>query len=246
MNFALLTTTINVPEVLAEYRELGPDVPFVIAGDQKSPHAEIVDLMESIGGPYHYLTPDEQYESYPALSQTIGWNNIQRRNIAILEAAKLGADVLITVDDDNAPTGDYFAELEQAFSEPHTGRVGREGWFNIGTLALAPYTYRGWPRSVPPLAGHTLNGHPRQISIVNGLIYGDPDIGAIQRIAQGPEVRAYLPPALAGIAIDPGVTWSPINSQNTAYRAELAPLMLLPPTLGATTTSGAATSPSVS
>jgi hypothetical protein len=71
-----------------------------------------------------------------------------------------------------------------------------------------------------------------RVGVVNGLIYGDPDIDAVERIVNEPVVSAYRHQARAGVAIDPRFTWSPINSQNTAWRAELAPLMLLPPGVG--------------
>jgi hypothetical protein len=68
--------------------------------------------------------------------------------------------------------------------------------------------------------------------VVNGLIYGDPDINAQERIDRNPQVSEYNHQTRQGIALDPAVTWSPINSQNTAYLAELAPLMLVLPKVG--------------
>lgn len=72
----------------------------------------------------------------------------------------------------------------------------------------------------------------RRVGVLEGLVYRAPDIDAVERVYRNPEVDWYHQDAREGIAIDPGKTWAPVNSQNTAYRAELAPLMLLPPGLG--------------
>lgn len=232
MDICLVTTTINVPHVLRRYRELGPGVPFIIAGDRKSPHEEIRALADEIGD-CRYLTLEEQSEAHPVLSTVIGTDCIMRRNIAILEAAKLRPDVIVTVDDDNEPIGDYFAEVRTAFEQPFNGSLASGAWFNIGELAEDAYRYRGYPYSVPPRAEFArMNGSAARIGVVNGLIHGDPDINATQRIELGPVVRGYDTRATKGIAVNPRTTWTPINSQNTAWRAELAPLMLLPPGIG--------------
>jgi hypothetical protein len=47
-----------------------------------------------------------------------------------------------------------------------------------------------------------------------------------------PHVAHYGELSWNGTAINPKTAWSPINSQNTAYSRELAPLMLLPPGIG--------------
>ena len=48
---------------------------------------------------------------YPELSDAIGWNSIQRRNIGLLYAYEQGADVIATVDDDNIPYDDWGQNL---------------------------------------------------------------------------------------------------------------------------------------
>ena len=50
-----------------------------------------------------YLTPGFQESRYKKLSDSIGWNCIQRRNLGIVHALELGADVVALVDDDNIP-----------------------------------------------------------------------------------------------------------------------------------------------
>lgn len=233
MRIVLVTTTINVPEILREYRRIGPDVEMLVAGDLKSPHDEMRKFARSIGD-CGYLDPSWQEQHYPVLSKTIGWNSIQRRNIAILAAAKMKPDVIVTIDDDNIPRNEsYFDDIRAAFSQDHRGSVAGSRWFNLGELAHHPYRYRGLPYSADATGILiTSNNSGQRLGVLNGLIYGDPDINATQRIEQGPQVSWYSDAARDGIALIPEMSWSPVNSQNTAWRTELAPLMLLPPQVG--------------
>lgn len=232
MRFALATTTIYVPEVLREYRRRGPEVPFFIAGDVRSPHEEIERLAAELGD-CHYLRPAIQEECYPALSEAIGWNNIQRRNIAILEAAKTDADVIVSVDDDNIPAGDYFVELEHSFST-RMRPVARDAWFNLGALARQPYRYRGFPYTVKSEGNWYFpdEAEPLPIGVVNGAIFGDPDINATERIEKAPVVDEYEAMVYRGVVVDPNETMAPLNSQNTAWRRELAHLACVYPGVG--------------
>ncbi len=70
------------------------------------------------------------------------------------------------------------------------------------------------------------------VGVVAGLITGDPDINASERLEIRPNVKSYDDDIMSGIAINPKYTWGPINSQNSAYRRELAPLMALCPSIG--------------
>ena len=93
----IATTTINEPtKSLIKYSEL-QDWKLIVAGDTKTPQ----DSFKSID--CLYLSPYYQEISYPVLSNYIGWNCIQRRTFAILEALRLGAEVIALVDDDNYP-----------------------------------------------------------------------------------------------------------------------------------------------
>ena len=240
---ALITTTIYVPQVLRQYRAADPDVLMIIAGDLKTPHAEVRALCRELGNAV-YLDPQEQERLGYACSDVIAWRSIQRRNIALLEAIRAGADVVLSIDDDNAPRHpsgepDYFDLLRQAFSGPVGNAVTTaEGWFNVGDAAEAPYYYRGIPFSLRSGVGlawdyedKRVRPGERRVGVVNGLIYGDPDINAIDRYISGePRVDKYH--LLDAVYVNPRTTWTPINSQNTAYVRELAPLAFVLPGVG--------------
>ena len=142
MKTALVTTTINVPKVLALYRKLDAGVTFFVAGDRKTP-PEAVEFCASIPDCY-YLTPDDQrqYQS----SELIGWNTDSRRNIAVLEALKWGAEVIVSVDDDMVPsTLGWGHQFENALDSVYDGLcfASKQQWFDAGKLTLPPAKQRG-------------------------------------------------------------------------------------------------------
>ena len=119
MKTALITTTIHVPEAidgyLANFAKNGHrDVEVVVIGDNKSP-AETGDylagLAERTGYTIHWWDVARQKEwlkDLPELDQLLPYNSVQRRNLAYLQAVLIGAERIITVDDDNHATDDDF------------------------------------------------------------------------------------------------------------------------------------------
>ena len=236
-DIALFTTSIGDCRVLRQYRASDPDVLFIIAGDVSTPHEQVKALCRELGNAV-YLDPQEQDRLGYKCGDVIGYRSIQRRNIALLEAIRSGADVVLSIDDDNAPRHkSYFEDLRRSFAVEHTTLADNAGgWFNLGDYADDGYDYRGYPFSLRERGASTPNAfgplpHPR-VGVVNGLIYGDPDINAIDRYPDGgPRVRSYVIPR-TGVAVNPRTTWTPINSQNTAYVRELAPLAFVLPAVG--------------
>ncbi len=92
---------------------------------------------------------------------------------------------------------------------------------------------RGYPQHLPPFPT-TL--HPvvdAQIGVAQGMILGDPDTSAIDRISKRPETHQLSELLRAGVITDPrDRTYAPLNSQNTAFLRELAPCFLMVPSYG--------------
>lgn len=237
MTTALITTTINDPVVLADYRAgMRQNDIIIVTGDQTSPHEAIAETLNKLPGANVYLHPDDQTSW--ASSEVIGWRSIQRRNIAILEAMMCGADTIVTVDDDNIPVNPetYMSDVRRALNGDAAHQVDTDlSWWNVGTLASPPVFHRGYPLSDRSQSGTSAVMHPHDrrqvIGVVAGLWLGDPDIDAVERIARRPHVTHYAPSGLNGVVLKPG-TWCPFNSQNTAWRAYLAPLMMCWPGVG--------------
>ena len=228
MRIALATTTINVPKVLSLYRALGPDVMFFIVGDRKTPDEKVVDFLLDI--PNHAYYGADLLNDYKC-AKFIGHNSIQRRNLGYLEALRWGAEIVVTVDDDNMPVNpDYFADATRHFDED--GFVGLQvtsahGWFDPGQLLTPQSRHRGYPHDARTdfEVTHVVGA---KIGVAAGLCLGDPDISAVDRISQAPHVHSVSELARAGVVCDRNVH-TVFNSQNTAVIRELAPAMFLWP-----------------
>lgn len=231
MKTALITTTINTPHVLALYRNYGPDVRFFVAGDLKTPTSAI-ELCGAMDGCAYFGV---EFQKKWKCSDLLGWNCIQRRNIALLEALRWGADSIVTIDDDNIPLDNqYFFDFQRyCWYQPFEGLKASSptNWFDVGTLLQPISPHRGFPhvRKAQPYFEHVVD---TKVGVAAGICMGDPDISAVTRIANGPTVHGASELLRAGIVTDPRQTWTVFNTQNTAFISELAPAMFCPPGLG--------------
>lgn len=223
MKIALCTTTINVPHVLKLYRACGPDVKFFVALDKKSASIP-VETDPELPANCMWFTPGSQ-EGWKC-SSLIGWNSIQRRNIAFLEALAWGADVIVSIDDDNIPLdAAYFNNHQNAFQPFHgvmASNVNEEhNWFDVGSLLTPPSKHRGYPHNLsrPRAVTHAVGA---KVGVNAGICLGDPDIDASTRIAVAPDVQQTSLLLQAGLLVNPH-TWTVFNSQNTAVLRELIP-----------------------
>jgi hypothetical protein len=220
---ALCTTTINVPHVLELYRACDPDVRFFVATDDKTPTENFLDVgnMQVMRG--------EDWKCSPL----IGFGSIQRRNIAFLEALKWGADVIVSVDDDNIPLDDPYC-LQHWTTLDCLHRVimanPPDRWFDVGTLLQPPAKHRGFPyaRKACNYFNHHVNA---RVGVNAGICLGDPDVDATTRMALAPEVHQVSQLLEAGIVVNPNV-WTVFNSQNTAILRELVPAWGMIPFVG--------------
>lgn len=229
MKIAVITTTIRIPQVLQLYREYDQEVVFFIAGDLKTPHEEVQKLCRELSDCY-YFGPAQQ--SVWQVSEALGWNCIQRRNIALLEALKWGADLIITIDDDNFPlASDYFADFRYIMSGQHSGMLYQSDWFDVGQYLVPPIPQRGFPTT--EISGHWFGlSFDMDVGVAQGAVLGDPDCSAVDRISQNPLCHNASAALMAGIFVDPYQSWSIFNSQNTAFRRCIAPCMFVWPNVG--------------
>lgn len=245
MRMALITTTITVPRVLTQYRlcSSNEDVTFIVAGDQGAPDHDITSFLSDLPGRNIYLSYEAQHDAYPDLSTAIGARSVQRRNFALLDALAQGADIVVTVDDDNTPMRDgwaqewrfWFPQFPQCMP-PRRLVTTSAGWFNPGSLSQPEYSARGLPY-LPEVRGSRVTGvelTTRPVGIATGLILGNGDVGAVERVVQGDTSHDYAGWLCDGtdVVLDPRETWAPINTQNTAARRDCAPLLAVWPYVG--------------
>lgn len=226
---ALVTTTINIPTVLELYRAYGPTIGIFIAGDERTPHSAVEELAQKLQNCNYYSPSDQRQLGYKC-SDLLPWNSISRRNIAILEALKWGADIIVLIDDDNIPLHpSYFVDFRWILRSPFNGLKlsTASGWFDVGSLLSPEAPHRGFPRTKAsdPIVSHVTSA---RVGVAAGICLGDPDISAITRIARQPIVHQTSRLLEAGLVVDPS-NWTVFNSQNTAFIRELAPCFLMVP-----------------
>jgi hypothetical protein len=218
-----------MPKVLELYRKIGPNVQFIVIGDKKTPHVDVAAFVGGLGNALYYSVKTQENLGYKC-SEIIGWNKIMRRNIGILEALRFGAEIIISIDDDNIPlSNNYFEQFERTLSDPFNGVMAssKTGWFNIGEFLIPPVYHRGFPfeqRSQEPSKLTPVVG--AKIGVSAGLWLGDPDVDTVNRITNSPKVVGISDVVRNGIIVQHGC-FAPFDSQNTAYVRELAPLMML-------------------
>jgi len=228
----IVTTTINEPTIATKkFCKIAQekDWTFVIAGDTKTPHELYYKLEEDYSN-FKYLHPQDQENLYPALSDTIGWKSIQRRNVALIYAYDQEAEVIATIDDDNIPYDNWGDNV----------MVGQ--WKEVDIFdhkiynvfdPLSPTSYddlwhRGYPIELVPNKNEIeyKGKHMRKVMIQADFWDGDPDIDAICRLSKMPvcKFEDFEPFASNQIA--------PFNSQNTFLHRDIIPYYSVLPHAG--------------
>jgi len=220
----IVTTTINPPTLATIKYSRMEDWTLIVVGDKKTPHVEY-ERLNCI-----YLSPEEQEKKYPDLSEAIGWNSIQRRNIGFVEAYNLGAEIVATVDDDNIPYDDWgknvvvgqtveidFYKTDLGVFDPLSATEHTDIW------------HRGYPIELVPLRDAITYGGKlkRRVLVQADLWDGDPDIDAMARLSMKPIVKFDKIQAPYG-----STSISPFNSQNTFLAREVIPYYSVLPYVG--------------
>lgn len=191
----------------------------VVVGDKKTP----ADW--SCAGAI-YLGVDEQMALNSELASSIPYNHYGRKMLGYLYAIQQGAEVIIDTDDDNIPYAEWaFPRFEDRFACSQPGL----GWVNIYHHFTEEMI---WPRGLPLRnirdGRDKLQWQPQpqdaRVGIWQGLADEDPDVDAIYRLTSNkPCIFEDRQP----VVLQHG-TVTPFNSQNTAFRRELFPLLFLP------------------
>ncbi len=219
MKTALITTSINVPTVLALYRKLGPDVRFFVAIDEKTPEEAANFFAYDLPNvQIHYLK--HEYKCSPLL----GYSTDSRRNLALLDALEWGAEIILSIDDDMIPDmGDLFFEsIKHRMTGLFSGvQFDAFGWFDAGQYTLPIARQRGLPY-FPILHPEYSFANDVQIGAMQGIILGTPDTDASTTVVQHPFVHSATDVLKNGFVVGLD-THAVFNSQITSFRRELAP-----------------------
>jgi hypothetical protein len=230
---AIVVTTIFEPAFLDGYvanlRRFGREnVEIIVIIDRKTP-ASVAERCAHYGLICPTLAEQEAFLSrFPPLDGRIPYDSDNRRNIGFLMALDRGAELLISIDDDNYALDDvdFVGEHLAAgttIDSPET--ASDDGWINICSLLDSSTKDDIFPRGFPYFArrkSRTISdqaGPPAPVAINVGLWLSDPDVDAMTRLVQAPNIVSAKPHSLRlG-----GNTWTPINTQNTAIVRDAIP-----------------------
>ncbi len=215
----IVTTTIHAPTEAIRRFDGVCDWTLIVVGDQRTPSG--YTLQNGI-----YLSSADQEKLAPELSDLIGWNCIQRRNLGFVLALSLGAEIIATVDDDNIPYDGWGQGLMVGREVELKNFEAPNGCFDpVGATEHSHLWHRGYPLQL--LQSRDYAKHASQSVIVDvqaDFWNGDPDVDAVCRLEHGPKVefaKDTFPFASRAI--------SPFNSQNTFLSAAaLAHYFVLP------------------
>ncbi len=218
---AVIVTSISPPnpalkQIASECLERA--VPFIVIGDLSSPSGFALDGCDFYG-------ISRQLQTGFKCAKLLPTRHYSRKNLGYLLAVRNGSRLIIETDDDNFPRQDFWRSRQRSCLAP---ALSAGGWVNV-------YSYftdsQIWPRGLP------LDEVRRQLPdfeslptlevncpIQQGLADENPDVDAVFRL--------LFPLSLSfrrdrRVALAPG-TWSPFNSQNTAWFPEAYPLLYLP------------------
>ncbi len=248
IKYAIVTTTIFVPVLLEKFAE---DVIahkrncfFVVVGDKKTPleaktYCEDLAKKKNIEVVYMDVPSQVEYlKDFPELMAHLPYNSIQRRNIAILHAYQKGADVIITIDDDNFFLSEDFAGLHTVGYLKKIDVISSDtGWFNVCSFLKEefdrPFYHRGFAPEKRFIKETTKSVEKEMKIVVNaGFWFGDPDVDALTRLYYpNQSITAVAYERESNFTLAKG-TWSPFNSQNTSLAREVIPAYFLSPMVG--------------
>lgn len=228
-NKVIVTTTINSPTKSTLEFCQKKDFDFIIVGDLKTPHEEYRNLEDKFPQ-VKYLSPEEQEEKYKELSDSIGWNCIQRRNLGFVHAYSQGYEIIASIDDDNIPYENWGKEI--LIGDEIECDIYETENIVFDPLSVTNHSYiwhRGFPIDLLDKRDRVeyKGKSKRKILVQADLWDGDPDIDAMARLTMKPIVKFenLNSPYCSNVI-------SPFNSQNTFLSREVLKYYMMLPFVG--------------
>ena len=205
MDNYIVCTSINQPTIAIKKFDSLPGWKLIVVGDLKTP----LDYTLENGT---YLSPQAQESLYPDLSDLLGWNTIQRRNIGYLYAYANGAKIVATVDDDNVPLENWGKDIRIEKENFATEYISNNDVFDPLTPTNYPHLWhRGFPIQLLSKRNYDSVANVKvQPDIQANFWNGDPDIDAICRMQFQPNCNFSEKPFPFF-----SKSFAPFNSQNT-------------------------------
>jgi len=225
MKTSIIITTIFYPtEAVRSFAKLvKEDLDLIVIGDQKTPGDWQLP-------PARFFSYSDQVKLGYKIAGRLPIDHYCRKMIGYLYAFSEGADIIVDTDDDNIPYPNW---VFPSFSGQYPVTENDGGFTNV----YAYYTRQKiWPRGFPLRRINDskkiekmidLQQKPVEIGIWQGLADEDPDVDAIYRLIINEPCNFEK----NGDLVLGQNTVCPFNSQNTAFRKEVFPLLYLPATV---------------
>lgn len=247
---AVTLTTINVPNLIEDFGKLCQtrdlkEVAFIIVGDLKTPSGT-EEFLKKTATKYEiqieYFDEERQRKTFQNINSLwahIPFNSFARRNFADLFAYWEGYDVIIRIDDDNFVHDMDFFEQHCMVGEHVTLKSieNSNGWFNVCEVLEEKSGVKFYPRGYPHEyrwddSVNTVTTTTKAMAVNAGLWLGDPDVDAITRLCRPVEAVSFQKKKFGDRFTLANGTWSPINTQNTAYIRAAIPAAFVSPFAG--------------
>lgn len=211
---AIVVTTINdgafVTQLLPLLAAGEGRVRLIVVGDENTP-PECASALRRAASEGHDIvwmdvpSQNEWLAQTPGLGEHIPWRSDNRRNLGILEAYRLGVDVVVLLDDDNIPVDpvDFIGRYRSVGGTAEAFELETDGpWLNPCELLVCTSAYgapstpvhifpRGHPvsRRGPERARRSASSLRATAPLHLGLWVGEPDVDAATRAALAPVVH---------------------------------------------------------
>ena len=229
----VIITTINAPTSAVLKYIADPSVDVIIVADRKTPEASYAGL-DCV-----FLSVARQKELAPAFDALLPFNHYARKNMGYLWAARKGYACIIETDDDNIPYEDWTAKSVNPELAPGTTHfvVGGPKTVNLYRLFTDKHI---WPRGLPLSRVLDQDSHRHataaksagffdDVSIIQGLADGDPDVDAIFRLTATESLSPVIFAKTCAYYKLGATQYCPGNTQNTVWRHRADfPLLYVP------------------
>jgi hypothetical protein len=220
MKKSIVITSIFPPTIAVNSFSALKEYDTIVIGDKKSPP----DYPNSS---VTFLSVEEQKTLGYSITELLPYNHYSRKNIGYVKAIKNNADIIVDTDDDNIPYEDWtFPEFTGNYE-----LIGKDmGFINVYKIFC---DQKIWPRGYPlhlinqkdSLTSSTHFGtEPCNVGIWQGLADEDPDVDALYRLTLDEDCFFEK---RSPVVLDSG-TICPFNSQNTAFKKAMFPLLYMP------------------
>lgn len=243
---AIVTTTINLPTFLDRYfrnfnkYDVNPDrVVFIIVGDEKTnPDAKKYAQMYTEYPVEFWDVYDQRIwlkDTFPKMGkkilEAIPFNSVRRRNFGYLRAMEIGADITITIDDDNLPTDDvnWLESHLEPFKRRDFPLVSSANRI-VNPCQLLKFENRliysrGYPISEIGKDSFTVaKTNEKPVCLNMGLWYNKPDVDAYTNIIYPDLISNGMYNGEADKVAIYENNYFPINTQNTAFLTKFTPI----------------------